>query len=163
MSRLSKAYEDRIYFSMKVIGSEMKVTEFVFKFNLVFMAVIFAMISLNNTQDFVGADYYPIVVTLLKWVFILFGVSLLTSSVSFYILNKILQNAFIILASTTVDMKLAGDNEMTDGQVEQIADSQQLLDKNVHAAQLASNITLSLFCTALLLFVLSSFFVLFRM
>lgn len=159
MSKISKAYEDKIYFSMKVIGSEMKVTEFIFKFNLIIMAAIFGLLTFNSKNDEFITGVYPILVALLKWSFSVFGVSLLTSGIGFYILNKILQNAFVILAGTA-DLSHEVREHAVDGKIKQISRSQQLLDKSVEAAQLTSNVTLILFCAALFLFVISIFVIL---
>lgn len=160
MSRISKAYEDKIYFSMKVIGSEMKVTEFIFKFNLVIMAIIFGLLTFNSQNVEFITGVYPILVVLLKWSFAVFAVSLMTSVIAFYILNKILQNAFTILDGTGDLVHAERQDDPIDGKIQEISYNQELLDKSVKAAQFTSNLTLILFCVALFLFVISVFVIL---
>ena len=159
MSKISKAYEDKIYFSMKVIGSEIKVTEFIFKFNLIIMAVIFGLLTFNSKNDDFISGVYPILVVLLKWSFSVFGVSLLISGIGLYILNKILQNAFLILGGID-EINVEVRTQEIDGKIKEISRSQENLDRIIAAAQFTSNLTLILFCVALLLFVISIFVIL---
>lgn len=161
MSKISKAHEDKIYFSMKVIGSELKVTEFIFKFNLIIMAAIFGLITFNSKNEEFISGVYPILVLSLKWSFSVFGLSLFVSGISIYFLNKILQNAFVILDGTS-DINVDKVDAIIDGKIKQISKNQKLLDSRIEAAQLTSHLSLSLFCVALFLFVVSIFVILIK-